>query len=153
MNRPEDPNPFPRAARAAVNPSYKLYHPKWYRERYPIFWWLQKFAYGKFITRELTSLAVGYAAVLLMVEIWVVSKGQEAYTRFQELLVSPPVLIFHGVVLLFLLFHSVTWLNLAPKALVLHLGRKRIPDAVVLFGHYAAWLVATALVVWYLVGR
>ena len=49
-----------------ANSSYRLYHPKWYRERYPIFWWLQKFAYGKFIVRELTSLAVGYAAVLLM---------------------------------------------------------------------------------------
>ena len=153
MNRPEDPNSFPRGVRAAVNPSYKLYHPKWYRKRYPIFWWLQKFAYGKFITRELTSLAVGYAAVLLMLEIWVLSEGQEAYTRFQELLVSPPVLIFPSVVLLLLLFHAVTWLNLAPKALVLHLGRKRIPDAAVSGGHYAAWLVATALVVWYVVGR
>ncbi len=142
-----------RPARAAANPSYKLYHPKWYRERYPIFWWLQKLAYGKFITRELTSLAVGYAAVLLMLEIWVLSEGQEAYTRFQELLVSPPMLILHGVALLLLLFHSVTWLNLAPKALVLHLGNKRIPDAAVSGGHYAAWLVATALVVWYLVGR
>ena len=139
--------------RPAVNPSYRLYHPKWYRERYPIFWWLQKFAYGKFILRELTSLAVGYAAVLLMIEIWVLSEGQEAYTRFQELLVSPAMLIFNGVALLLLLFHSVTWLNLAPKALVVHLGRKRIPDLAVLLGHYAAWLVATGVVVWSVVGR
>ena len=153
MTRPEDLNRLPRAVGAAVNPSYKPYHPKWHRKRYPVFWWLGKFAYGKFITRELTSLAVGYAAVLLMLEIWVLSRGQEAYTRFQELLVSPPVLIVHGLVLLFLLFHSVTWLNLAPKALALRLGRKRIPDAAVLVGHYAAWLFATALVVWYLVGR
>ena len=152
MNRPEDLRSLAQAPRAA-NPSYKLYHPRWYRKRYPIFWWLEKFAYGKFITRELTSLAVGYAAALLMLEVWVVSQGPETYTRFQDILVSPPVLIFHGAVLLFLLFHSVTWLNLAPKALVLHLGRKRIPDQAVLVSHYAAWLVATALVVWYLVGR
>ena len=153
MNHPKDPNFVPQAARAAANPSYKLYHPKWYRKRYPIFWWLEKFAYGKFITRELTSLAVAYAAVLLILEIWVLSKGQGAYARFQEFLVSSPVLVFHGAVLLFLLFHSVTWLNLAPRALVLHLGRKRVPDAAVLVGHYAAWLAATGLVIGYLVGR
>ncbi len=131
-----------------ANPKYELYHPKWYREGYPIFWWLEKLAYSKFITRELTSLAVGYAAVLLMLQVWVLSKGQATYERFLGFLESTPVLIFHGVVLVFLLFHSVTWFNLAPKALVLRLGRRRIPDAIVLAGHYAAWLVATALVIW-----
>ena len=130
------------------NPKYELYHPKWYRKRYPIFWWLERLAYGKFITRELTSLAVGYAAVLLMLQVWVLSRGPATYERFQGFLGSTPVLIFHGVVLLFLLFHSVTWFNLAPKALVLRLGRRRVPDAIVLAGHYAAWLVATALVIW-----
>ena len=23
-----------------TNPKYELYHPKWYRKDYPIFWWL-----------------------------------------------------------------------------------------------------------------
>ena len=131
-----------------ANPKYELYHPKWYRKAYPIFWWLEKLAYVKFITRELTCLAVGYTAVLLILQVWVLSKGQATYERFQDFLESTPVLIFHGVVLVFLLFHSVTWFNLAPKALVLRLGRRRIPDAVVLAGHYVAWLVATALVIW-----
>ena len=152
MSHPGELRPTEIAARAAANPKYELYHPKWYRKRYPIFWWLEKFSYAKFITRELTSLAVGYAAVLLTLEVWVLSKGPEAYARFDGLLRSPPVLILHGVLFLLLLFHSITWLNLAPKALVLHVGRKRIPDAAVLAGHYAAWLIATALVVWYLVG-
>jgi fumarate reductase subunit C len=51
-------------------------------------------------------------------------------------------------VLLALLFHTVTWLNLAPKAIVLHLGGRRLPDAAVLAAHYAAWLVVSAAVVW-----
>ena len=135
------------------NPKYELYHPKWHRERYPILWWLRKPAYTKFITRELTSLAVGYAAVLLVLQVWFLSRGEQAYERFVQFLQSPAALVLHGVVLLFLLFHSVTWLNLAPKALVLRLGGKRLPDGAVLAGHYAAWLGATALVVWFLVGR
>lgn len=146
------PNPLRLAARRASNPKYELYHPKWHRKRYPIFWWLERFSYGKFIAREVTSLAVGYAAVLVMVQVWVLSRGEQAYERFTQFLGSPLVLVFHGVVLLALLFHSVTWLNLAPKALVLSVRGKRLPDAAVLAGHYAAWLGATALVVWFLVG-
>lgn len=136
-----------------MNPEYKLYHPKWYRERMPIFWWLRKLSYTKFITRELTSLAVGYAAVLLVVQIEMLSRGEEAWGGFQELLRSPALLTFHGVVLLFLLIHTITWLNLAPRALVVRLGRVRIPDGAVLFGHYAAWLAASVVVAWLLVGR
>lgn len=135
-----------------MNPKYVSFHPKWYRNRIPIFWWLERPAYTKFITRELTSLAVGYAALLVMLEIWVLSRGPEAHARFRSLLAWPPVLVYHGVVFLFLLFHSVTWFSLAPKALSVRLGPLRVPDAAVVAGHYAAWLVATGLVVWYLVG-
>ena len=118
----------------------------------PIFWWLKKLSYSKFITRELTSLAVGYSAVLLLAQAWALYEDQGAYERFLDLLQSPLALIFHALVLLFLLFHTITWLNLAPSALVFRLGRLRVPDAAVLAGHYVAWLAATGLVVWYLLG-
>ena len=133
------------------NPKYELYRPKSYRKRFPIFWWLERFSYVKFITRELTSLAVGYAAILLITQVWFLSQGEQDYERFLSFLRSPAVLVFHGLVVLALLFHSVTWLNLAPRALVLHVGGKRLPDAAVLAGHYAAWLGATALLVWLVV--
>ena len=136
----------------STNPKYELYHPKWYRRQYPIFWWLQRPAYVKFITRELTSLAVGYTAVLLILQVWVLSRGDQAYERFLNFLQAPAVLVFHGLALLFLLFHSVTWLLAAPKALVLRVGGKRLPDVAVLVVHYVAWLFTTALVFWLLVG-
>jgi len=134
-----------------VNPDYKLYHPKWHRMRMPIFWWLGKLSYTKFIVRELTSLAVGYAAVILLAQIWILSRGKDAYARFLEWLQSPFALIVHTLVLLILLFHTITWLNLAPKALVVRIGGRRLPDEAVLVAHYLAWLAASGLVVWYLV--
>ena len=133
-----------------MNESYKIYHPRWHRERTPIFWWLKKLSYVKFITRELTSLGVAYTAVLLLIQIWILSRGEAAYDRFEALLASPPALVFHGLILLVLLFHTITWLNLAPKALVLRLRGRRVPDAAIVAAHYAAWLFGTALVVWYL---
>lgn len=136
----------------AVNPDYTRHHPKWYRRRIPIFWWTRKRAYLKFITRELTSPFVAYAAVLLLVQVWALARGEAAYTRFTAWLQSPPVLVWHGVLLLILLFHTVTWLNLAPKAIVLRVGGRRIPDAAVVAGHYAAWLIVSAFLAWLLIG-
>lgn len=134
-----------------MNPEYKLYHPKWYRERMPIFWWLEKLSYVKFIVRELTSLAVGYAAVLLTVQVWMAGRGEEA--RFTRFLQSPPVLIFHTLVFAALLFHSVTWLNLAPKAMVVRIGHRQVPPPIVLIAHYLAWLAASALLIWFFIWR
>ncbi len=132
--------------------AYRPYQPEALRERMPIFWWLRKFAYAKFITRELTSLAVAYAAVLLVVEVGAVARGPVAYARFLAWLASPPVVMLHGAVLVGLLFHAVTWLGLAPQAMVVRLGGRRVPDRAVLAAHYFAWVAASGLVGWLLLG-
>lgn len=131
-----------------MNPDYKLHHPKWHRRRMPIFWWLRKLRYVKFILRELTSLPVAYAVVLLLVQLEALSRGEAAHARFLELLRHPAVVTFHALVLAGLVFHTVTWLNLAPKALVLRLRGRRLPDRLVLAAHYAGWLAVSAVVVW-----
>ncbi len=131
-----------------MNEGYKLYHPKWYRRRMPIFWWLRRLSYVKFISRELTSLAVLYAVVLLMVQIWALAQGAESYRRFTELLGHPLVVAVNTFVCLGLLFHTVTWLGLAPRALVVYLGGRRVPDGAILAAHYLAWAAVSAVIWW-----
>lgn len=135
------------------SPDYKLYHPKWYRHPMPIFWWIKRWSYVRFIGRELTSLAVGYSATLLVILIWALSRGQETYERLTGILQTPVAVGIHTLVLLCLLFHTITWLNLAPKAMEVRLGNRRVPPASILAGHYLAWFAASALVFWLLVGR
>ncbi len=135
-----------------MNPDYTPYHPKWHRRRMPIFWWLGSGPYIRFITRELTSLFVAYAAVLLLAQLWILSRGPAAYERFLEWLASPAVLVAHAVVWLALLFHTVTWLWLAPKALVVQLRGRRVPNALVAAVHYGAWVIASGLVAWFVMG-
>lgn len=135
------------------NPDYRLHHPKWYRRRMPIFWWLKKPAYVKFILRELTSLPVVYAVALLVLELEALSRGAAAHDRFLEVLRHPALVMVHALVLLGLVFHTVTWLNLAPKALVLRLRDWRVPDRLVLAAHYLAWAAVSALLAWGLAWR
>ncbi len=138
---------------APLNPDYTEYHPKWYRRRMPIFWWLGKRSYTKFISRELTAVFVAYTALGLLIQIWCLASGPEAYEHFLGHLRDGPVVVLNVAALLALLFHSFTWFNLAPSALVLSIGGRRVPNAVVLLAHYGAWLGTSALVAWLLVGR
>jgi fumarate reductase subunit C len=112
----------------------------------PIFWWLGRLSYTRFITRELTSLAVAYTALFLLAALCALAYGEADWEAFLVRLRHPGWVAFHVGVFLFLLFHTVTWLGLAPKALVLKVGRRRLPDAAVVAGHYAAWAAASALV-------
>ncbi len=133
-----------------VNPGYTPYHPKWYRRRIPIFWWLGKLSYTKFIGRELTSVFVLYAAIVLLLQSWALARGEGAYQRFASWLGAPAVVAFHVIVLLAITFHPISWLNLTPKALVIRLGGRRVPAAIVILAHYGAWLAASGLVAWLL---
>jgi succinate dehydrogenase subunit C len=126
--------------------TYTPYHPRWYRRRVSVWWWLQSRSYTGFVLRELTSVFVALFALVLLGEIRALARGPEAYARFLARLQSPPFLALNAVALLFVLVHSVTWFNLAPKAMVVRLGGKRLPDIFVAGANYAAWIVLSAAV-------
>ncbi len=130
------------------NPHYTKHHPRWYRVRMPIFWWVHKWVHAKFILRELTSVAVAFYAMVLLFQIRAVAQGPEAYASFLAWHKTPVAIVLHAIAFLLVIFHSVTWFNLAPKALVVRLGKKRLPDFVIAASNYAAWAVFSAAVVW-----
>ena len=130
------------------SPQYTKYHPKWHRTRMPIFWWVHKWPSVRFITRELTSLFVAGYAVLLLFQVVALMRGPDAYAAFLERLKTPASIILHSVGLFFVIFHSVTWFNLAPKALVIHLGSKRIPGIAIALSNYVAWAFVSLLIAW-----
>ena len=125
---------------------YTLYHPRWYRRRVSVWWWLQSRSYTGFVLRELTSVFVAFFAVLLLWQIRALGHGPEAYARVLARLRSPLFVTLNALALAFVLFHSITWFNLAPKAMVVRLKGKRVPDLLVAGANYAAWVVLSAAV-------
>src|SRR5207244_158923 len=99
---------------------------KTYKKRMTIFWWASRWSHIKFISRELTSIFVaGYAFVFLMY-VRSVLQGPESFQKFSSLMQSPLVIVVHVIALVGLLFHSITWFNLAPQAMVIKIGDKNI---------------------------
>jgi fumarate reductase subunit C len=134
------------------SPSYTLYHPKWYRKRVSTWWWAEQWRSFKFILRELSSVAVIYFVALLLWMLWSLGKGADKYLEFQGWMRDPLVIAFNLIALLFVLYHSITWFNLAPKAMPIRLGGKRLPEWMVAAPNYAAWIVISAVLAWLILG-
>jgi fumarate reductase subunit C len=133
-------------------PAYTLYRPKWYRKRVSTWWWAQQWRSFKFILRELSSVAVGYVGAMLLWLLWALSQGPESYATFQSWLKTPVVIVMSIIALLFVLYHSITWFNLAPKAMPVRVGGKRLPEWMIAAPNYVAWIVISAAVIWFVLG-
>ncbi|HET8577404.1 MAG TPA: fumarate reductase subunit C [Methylomirabilota bacterium] len=137
----------------SARPQYTLYHPRWYRRRVSVWWWLQNRSYTRFVLRELTSVFVAFFAMVYLWQLRALVQGPEAYAQFLTRLRTPLFLAVNVVAFAFVLFHTITWFNLTPKAMVVRLRGKRVPDSVVISLNYAAWLVLSAAVAFILLRR
>jgi fumarate reductase subunit C len=109
-------------------------------------WWLQRRPWTLYMLREVTALFVLGYAVFLIVLIYQVAQGPETLAAFVEGLKSPVSLILHLLVLLMALYHTVTWLNATPKAIVLWRGEERVPPETLITASYVIWLALSVLV-------
>ncbi|MDP9863836.1 MULTISPECIES: hypothetical protein [Streptosporangium] len=126
---------------------YTRFHPRWYRPRVPVFWWLRRRSYLLFVLRELSSVWVAWSVVFLLLLVNAVAQGPERYGRFLAWSAAPGMVLLNVVALCFVLLHAVTWLfTLSPHAMAVRLRGRRLPPAVIGVGNLVAWMLASALV-------
>jgi fumarate reductase subunit C len=126
------------------------FHPRWYRERVSTWWWLGEWHYLKFILRELTSISVAWFVGLTLFQLRAFMYGPEAYARFTGRLQSPVMIALNAVAFCFVLFHTITWFNLAPRAIPVRMRGKRVPEFLVAAPNYVLWIAVSAFVAWLL---
>jgi fumarate reductase subunit C len=129
-----------------VNPTEYL--PKSYHARVSTYWWLKRWAYLKFILREASSVFVAWFVVVTLLQVSAIARGPAEYAASQEWLRSPFILALNVVSFFFVLFHAITWFNLAPKAMAVRLRGKRLPNLAISGPNYVAWVVISAGVAW-----
>jgi len=102
--------------------------------------------------RELTSIFVAGYCIFLLVLVYKLTQGVEAYSNFVAAMRSPTSVALHLIALAFVLYHTITWFNLTPKILVLYRGEERIPQGLIAGTFYVGWLVVSILVAWLVLG-
>ncbi len=133
-----------------TSPAYRQYHPKWYRTRISTFWWSRQWSYLKFMLRELSSVFVAFFVVILLLQLHALRGGLESYIDFQYWMKNPILIVLNGVSFVFVLFHTITWFNLTPQAMVVRWRGKRIPNLLIAAPNYLAWLAISGLVIFFL---
>ncbi len=103
----------------------------------PVTWWLNRKTYFLFMVRELTCLFVGGYALFLLV---LLARANDA-DAFAAMLNSPLSVVLHLVALLMVLYHSITWINLTPKVMVVWRGEDRVNPKWIAAANYVVWVV------------
>jgi fumarate reductase subunit C len=108
--------------------------------------------YRAYLIREATCFVVIAYALLLLVGLWRLGQGREAFDAWRQALASPPALVWHLVVLAGFGYHAWTWFEVMPKTLpFVKVGGQRLTDgAIIRLGATAAALASLALlgIVW-----
>ena len=118
---------------------------KEYRRPMPADWWLKKRTYSLFMVRELTCVFVGGYSLLLPILASRIG-DQESVTA---LLNSKTLSVLQLIALPMVIYHTVTWLNLTPKVLVVWRGEDRVSPILIAGSNYVAWLIVSILIAWY----
>ena len=131
-----------------INPTEYL--PKSYHTRVSTYWWLARWAYLKFILREASSVFVAWIVVVTLLQLRALTRGPADYEAFQEWLRSPLLVALNAISFLFVVFHAVTWFNLAPKAMAIRVRGRRLPGLAISAPNYVAWVMISAALAWIL---
>ena len=123
-----------------------------YRKPVSNTWWLESKPYFFFVIREFTSLFVAGYCLFLLVFIAKAGDSQEAYATLILSLKSPISMVLHLISFTFILYHAITWFNLTPKIMVLHLGEERIPNTLIAGAVYLSWGVVSLIISWLILG-
>ena len=113
----------------------------------PKTWWLRKAAYLRFMIRELTSIAVFAYTLLIVGALWAAG-ADESYSAFYDFLRSPLSVALHVVILVMALYHTVTWIALTPKVMVLWREDEQVDPSLIAGATGGLFLLVTGLTLW-----
>ena len=113
-------------------------------------WYLRNGRYKVYAARELTSFLVAFYSFFLICVLAMIATGDAArWDSFLAAQKGTGWVVFHALALLyFLFFQTFPWVKLAPKAMPLQIGENKVPDKVIIIGHYVAWVIVSAFILW-----
>lgn len=117
-----------------------------YVREFPNSWWLEKPFYTRYMLREMTSFFVGTYSALLIIGLWRISEGPEAWAGFIGMFDHWAWVVYHLLAFVFAVYHTVTWFALTPRTTPLMKGDDFVPPGPIVAAQYVGWLVVSLVV-------
>jgi len=112
-------------------------------------WYFKHPRYLRYMSREVTCLFIGAFALLMLCTVERLSEGRAAYESFIAAITGPWSAFGLAVVLAFALHNTTSWFNVTPKAMPVQIGEDFLPGKFIVGAHYAAWLIASLLILYF----
>ncbi|MFC1690494.1 fumarate reductase subunit C [Pseudomonadota bacterium] len=112
-------------------------------------WYMRNGRYKRYMLREVTCLLVALYCFLAIWGLAALAGGEQQWNGFLASQQNMFMVVFHAAALIYyLVYMTFDWFKLAPKAMPVQLGEQKLPDRVIVIGHYAAWVLVTLVVFW-----
>lgn len=80
-------------------------------------WWWRHPVYLRYMLREASALCIAAYALLLLAGLVCLQRGEAAYNGWRALLDTPGSIGLHGLALVFMGYHAITWFQVMPKTM------------------------------------
>ena len=112
-------------------------------------WYMRNGRYKVYVMRELTSFLVMFYSFLTLFGLAALAASPERWDAFLASQQGTGMAVFHALALVYFLFYQTfPWFKLAPKAMPIQLGEKKLPDSFIIIAHYVAWAVISIFIFW-----
>lgn len=105
--------------------------------------------YKRYMAREVTCAFIFAYCFLLVSALGKLAQGKDAFDAFVQSLGSPLGVLFSFVVLLFTIYHSISWFEVTPQAMPIQRGEEFVPGKVIVGAHYALWAIASLIILFW----
>jgi len=109
-------------------------------------WWLRSRRYFMFMMRELSSVFVAAFVLLLLYQLFLLSKGPDAYAAFQDSLLNPLYIVFYAIAFVFSVYHTITWLGVIGRIQVVRIGNFTLPPVVLTASTFVGFFAISAAI-------
>ena len=120
---------------------------KTYKRTMPCTWWLKKSSYFLFMLREVSSVFVALYALCLLSQVYALSKDGKSYADWIEGSKSGWMVLLHVVMLLFVLYHTVTWFRISGRIFGRE-GSGALSPLAVTAVNYIVWIMVSVGVIY-----
>lgn len=99
-------------------------------------WFLRNAQYKSYMLHEISSVFVAIYTVLLIIALYRLAAGPEAWQSWLDLMSNPIFVIFHLIALAFAIIHTMSWFKAVPQAMRIQRGEEIVDGKLIIGAHY-----------------
>jgi fumarate reductase subunit C len=109
-------------------------------------WFLKQSRYQHYMLHEISSIFVAIYTGILIVGLFRLAQGPEAWAGWLAAVTSPIGIVFHLLAFVFALLHTTSWFKAVPQAMRIQKGESFVPGKLIVGVHYGVWAAVSVVV-------